>query len=74
MSKEKVTVVTAPGQKPRVFKKRRDGADAARDRATEDRDYSQGDRCSLGRFIEGTERAGRAGDTVVQEVELEDPQ
>lgn len=75
MSKEKVTVVTTPGQTPRVFKRRRDGADVARERSMHRGQlYSDADRQSLGRFVEGTERLGSAGDTIVQEVELEDPQ
>ena len=74
MSKEKVTVVTSPGQVPRVFKKRRDGADAAKDRAVKFREYEDCDRSSLGSFVEGQHDLGMAGDTIVQEVEIEDPQ
>lgn len=75
MSKEKVTVVTAPGQVPRVFKTRRDGADAARERTIKDYGYlGMASKRSLGGFVEDQYDHGRAGDTHVQEVELEDPQ
>ena len=65
--KEKVTVVTEPGEKPRVFRTRREGADAVR----ENRPMTPEDAHELGRFVERQQDFASNGYRTAREVEVE---
>lgn len=67
---EKVIVVTQPNAEPTVHRTRKGGADKARKNTGTW--YSEEDKKSLGNFIEGREDFGVSGNSIVQEITLED--